>query len=603
MNSTQLGTYAPAARFSGRVNLSYYVLMRDGVKLAVDVLLPKNLPSSEKIPAILIYTRYWRLMELRAPFKWFLKPEQMSSRLSKLVPYFTSHGYAIVLVDVRGTGASFGVWQHPWTKESIDDACTVIDWIVAQPWSNGNVGGTGVSYVGTTTELLGVINHPAVKALLPMFNHPDAFIDIAFPGGVFNERFIRDWSDLDWVLDQNRIPGVLGALAGLVMKGVKPVDGAVAELAQAVQEHHANGKVFELASQVTFRDDSGDGLTTSMEEMAVHQYKTQVEQSNAAVMGWGSWMDGGTADAVIRRFMTFPKASRAFIGAWEHGGLFNASPYRAANGEANPPIQTQLREMHKFFDAYLNGVDTGAQSEKRLFYFTLGAEQWQSTTVWPPAGTTMQRWYLQSDHALAPNAPTANEGTDKFIVDYEATTGDLNRWWEIGGIVRKAVTYRDRTPAAQHLLTYVSAPLERDTEITGHPIVKLFVTSTETDGAFIVYLEDVDEQSNTTYITEGELRAIHRKVANDPAPYKLLVPYHTYKAKDAMPLVPGEIAELHFGLYPTSVLVRQGHRIRVGIAGHDKGTFPRYPSTGTPTITLAHNRIHASWIELPVIEE
>ena len=203
MNQAQLGTYAPVPRFSGRANLSCYVPMRDGVKLAVDVLLPKNLAAAEKIPAILIYTRYWRLMELRAPFKWFLKPEQMSSRLSKLVPYFTRHGYAIVLADVRGTGASFGVWQHPWTQESIDDACIVVDWIVAQPWSNGNVGGTGVSYVGTTTELLGVLHHPAVKALVPMFNHPDAFTDIAFPGGVFNERFIRDWSDLDWVLDQN----------------------------------------------------------------------------------------------------------------------------------------------------------------------------------------------------------------------------------------------------------------------------------------------------------------------------------------------------------------------------------------------------------------
>ena len=387
-----------------------------------------------------------------------------------------------------------------------------------------------------------------------------------------------------------------------MLKGVKPVDGAADELVQAVRQHRANGKVFELAKQVTFRDDRDNAQGVSIEDMTVHRYQPQVDQSNAAVMGWGSWLDAGTADAVIRRFMTWPKASRAFIGAWEHGGSCNASPYRAANGESNPPVQTQLREMHKFFDAYLKGMDTGAQAEKRLFYYTLGAEQWQSTPVWPPLGTTLQRWYLQDDHTLAPSSPPQDEGADQFVVDYQASTGDLNRWWEIGGVVRKPVTYANRAPAAQYLLTYLSAPFEHDTEITGHPIVKLFITSTETDGVFIIYLEDVDAQGRVTYVTEGELRALHRQVSDDPAPYQLCVPYHTFKAQDAMPLVPGEIAELHFGLYPTSVLVHRGHRIRIGIAGHDQGTFRRVPATGTPTITVARNRVHASWIDLPVID-
>ena len=602
MNPVQLGTYSPRPEFNGRINQSYYVPMRDGTQLAVDVLLPGNLPAGLRIPAILIYTRYWRLMDIRAPIRPFFKPEQMSSRLSKLVPFFTGHGYAIVSADVRGTGASFGVWQHPWTDESMEDSYTLVDWIVAQPWCNGNVGGTGVSYVGTTTELLGAIEHPAVKALLPMFNHPDAYTDIAFPGGLFNERFIRDWSDLDWVLDQNRIPPAFGALAGLLVKGVKPVDGEENALAQAVGQHAANGKVYELARNITFRDQRDNAQHVAIEDLTVHRHKAHVERSGAAVMGWGSWMDAGTSDAVLRRWMTFPKAARAFIGAWEHGGLYNASPYRAANGESNPPVQTQLREMLQFFDAYLKGVDTGAQSDRRLFYFTLGAEQWRSTTEWPPAGTSLQTWYLAENHRLASDAPAQEEGSDRFVVDYEASTGELNRWWEIGGLMRHAPAYPARAQAAQHLLTYLSDPLERDMEITGYPVVTLYVTSTETDGAFIVYLEDMDEQGKVTYVTEGELRAIHRKVSEGPAPYALCVPYHTFKEQDAWPLVPGETAELRFGLYPTSVLVRRGHRLRIGLAGHDRGTFSRLPASGTPTITVARNRAYASRIELPVSE-
>jgi predicted acyl esterase len=66
--------------------------------------------------------------------------------------------------------------------------------------------------------------------------------------------------------------------------------------------------------------------------------------------------------------------------------------------------------------------------------------------------------------------------------------------------------------------------------------------------------------------------------------------------------VPGEPAELHFGLHPTSVLIRKGHRIRILIAGHDAGTFVRIPEEGTPTITLAHDRERPSCIDLPMRE-
>lgn len=148
----------------------------------------------------------------------------------------------------------------------------------------------------------------------------------------------------------------------------------------------------------------------------------------------------------------------------------------------------------------------------------------------------------------------------------------------------------------------MTPPLTEDTEITGYPIVTLYVTSTETDGGFYVYLEDVDESGRVTYVTEGQLRAIHRKVSADPAPYKLQVPYHSFKEKDAMPLVPGEIAEITFGLHPTSALIKKGHRIRIAIAGHDEGTFVRIPAEGAPTITIVRNRLHASRVDLPVVQ-
>jgi len=72
--------------------------------------------------------------------------------------------------------------------------------------------------------------------------------------------------------------------------------------------------------------------------------------------------------------------------------------------------------------------------------------------------------------------------------------------------------------------------------------------------------------------------------------------------KDALPLVPGQVAELKFGLQPVSVLVKKGHRLRVAIAGHDKDTFLRIPAEGTPTIAMQRNGRALSMIELPIIK-
>jgi putative CocE/NonD family hydrolase len=211
----------------------------------------------------------------------------------------------------------------------------------------------------------------------------------------------------------------------------------------------------------------------------------------------------------------------------------------------------------------------------------------------------MKRWYFAADNGLSPSAPAIQSGEDKYTVDFDATTGRRNRWYtQMGG---GDVVYPDRAEADKRLLTYTSAPLESETEITGHPVVTLQVASTATDGAFIVYLEDVDEGGRVTYITEGLLRAIHRKISNEPQPYKLPIPYHSFKRKDAEPLVAGQTAEITFGLYPTSVLIKKGHRIRVAIAGADKDTFVRLPAEGTPVITVARNKRHASFIDLPVV--
>jgi putative CocE/NonD family hydrolase len=258
--------------------------------------------------------------------------------------------------------------------------------------------------------------------------------------------------------------------------------------------------------------------------------------------------------------------------------------------------------MLRFFDANLNNIDKGVQEDTTLIYFTMGEERWKITRVWPPVGTVMQALYFTEGNQLSTVRPECDIGADRFSIDFEASTGTYNRWWELGALEFKSVIYPDRAESAQHMLSFTSPPLEHDMEITGHPIATLYITSTESDGAFYVYLEDVHPDGRVTYITEGQLRAIHRKVSQEDPPYKMIVPYHTFKSKDVLPLNPGEITEITFGLSPTSVLIRKGHHIRVSIAGHDRDTFVRIPAEAEPVITVERNNIYASRIELPYIQ-
>jgi uncharacterized protein len=598
------GRYAGSApRYRGVSSQSLYLPMRDGVRLAVDVDLPRNLPPETRIPALLSVTRYWRAMELRAPFRWFLKPAALDRHFRDFTPFFTSRGYALVRVDERGTGASFGTWLCPWAPEAVEDAREVIDWIVAQPWCDGRVGTYGISYLGTTAELAATLGHPAVKAAVPMFNHPDPYTDIAFPGGVFNRRFIEAWGQTDEALDRNETPPEFGAWARFIVQGVKPVDGQDGRqlLQAALQEHQANGRVGAMVQEIECRDDTPLSQGYSFDSIAMYRHHEELAASSAALCGWGSWMDAGTADAAIRRFLTFDNAHCAVIGAWTHGGTLNASPYRTSDAPPNPPMRGQWAEMLRFFDAYLKDEENGARGEKALYYYTMGEERWKKTPVWPPEGTTVECWYLGDQRALLPQPPRGEAGSDSYAVNYLASSGLRNRWWELGPAKNESVTYTGRAEAGRRLLTYTSPPLRDDTEISGYPVLTLYLASTAGDVALYAYLEDVDEQGRVTYVTEGQLRAIHRRLPAEASPYDRQVPYHSFRREDMQPLSPGEVVELAFGLHPTSVLIRRGHRLRLGIAGHDEGTFPRIPARGTPVLTVDRNAGRASRLELPVM--
>jgi uncharacterized protein len=571
-----------AAQSEATQTRSLYVPMHDGTLIALDVVLPASLASDARLPAVLETTRYWRAIAGRGP--------------DSSVEYLVSRGYAVVRADERGTGASTGTWRHPFPPEAVADARELVDWTIAQPWSNGAVGGAGASYEGATAFLLAATGHPAVKAVVSQFATMDIYSEIGYPGGDRLEWFVHNWSDLARRLDAGERPGDPDAR-------IKPVDAdAGGQMLAGILARRANPDLETAYRGVVFRDDPSPTVGTSLDELSPYRWLDAVERSGAAIYEWGSWMDAGTANAVLARFLTLRNPQRAVIGPWSHGGGDHASPYLPVDTPTEPSVAEQQREAADFLDLYLKGEGGNDPANHVLFYYTMGERTWKSTTVWPPAGTARRSFFLTAGSHLGPEGP-GPDGADSHPVDFSATTGTETRWHtELTG---GDVVYPDRAEADRRLLVYTSDPLAGALEVTGYPVVELQLSASHSDVAVFAYLEDVDTDGRVIYLTEGQLRVLHGE-SSEPRPryfdFDPSLPYHSYARRDAEALVPGAVRRVRFALQPTSVLVRTGHRIRLALAGYDAGLFARVPADGDPTFVVHRGGSSPSFVDLPVID-
>jgi putative CocE/NonD family hydrolase len=554
--------------------------MRDSVRIALDVVLPQGLPEGARVPTVLTMTRYWRGWDGDGP--------------NDLQRFFSSHGYAVVWGDSRGTGASFGQWPHHRSRDEVADFGEIMDWITAQPWSDGTVAGWGNSYTANTNDWFAQVGRPSFRAGISRFPDHDPYTDLYFPGGVPNAYMGRNWGlrvkDMDLNLPRSR--------GGAPPVGVRPVDEDVdgSILAAAVEARRDVPSVWESFQVLTYKDEVMPlwrGL--SMDDWGIHSHAEEVEASGSAIYSWASWTDAGTAQGVLHRFMTLSNPQRAVISAWSHGARQDTDPFHAADHPLDPTIEEQRLEDLCFLEAYVRR-DGGPMHE--LVYRTMGEDGWKRTTEWPLRRIREEVWYLREGGLLSTEAPLT-AGADQYAVDFTHTTGERNRWATNNGA--GDVVYPDRAEEDAKLLTYTSAPLGGDVEVTGYPVVTLRLRSSHRDGAVFIYLEDVAPDGRVLYIGEGQIRLIHRKESEELPPFATAGPYHSFKEADAAPMVPGELEEVVFALHPTSVLFRAGHRIRIAIGGADAGTFARVPAVGDPVWTVERGVETPSFVTLPVI--
>jgi uncharacterized protein len=611
--------FSPAP-YDGFERFADYVTVRDGTRIAVDYYRPTQHGAlhTEKLPVVWVQERYLRAI---------IAGGSLYTQLYQHPALFTllRHGYVIAAADVRGSGASFGATDGWFSPKEAEDAYDVTEWLGSRPWSSGKVGMTGRSYRGIAQYFAASQAPPSLKAIIPEMAYFESY-DVIYPGGIFGDWWIHSWSSMvrsedisaplspDWrsaakaartgAIDSNRERACLDMLAcpGIPRGSIVPVDNDVDGqlLARATEEHKSAETTFSIASRAIFRDSRVDGsvIPTHVQRSPGLRLE-KIGASRIAAYHIGGWFDGFTRDTLLWH-RNYPNDSKLLMGPWFH----------SANGRVD-----MAAEYLRWFDHWLKGINNGVTEEPPVTYFTLGApqgHQWRTSKVWPLASQQITRFYFHpgktgsvasaNDGALSPRPPERIAARDAYTIDYTTTVGIDNRWTWTGAGGLGHPPYMHMRDNDEKGLTYSTEPLPSAIEVTGHPVVHLWVMSSAADVDIFAYLEEVLPDGTSQYVTEGQLRASHRSLAT--APYdRLGLPYHRGFAADMRPLTRGEMTELVFDLQPTSILFHGGNRIRLTITGADKDTFDTPIQSPSPVIAIAGGGSNASYLELPIIPQ
>ena len=346
---------------------SLYLAMADGCRLAADVYLPTTTETAHaapRWPTVCIFTPYYRRFKLKAG----AAGTEPSPNIFKYRDMFVPRGYALVVVDVRGTGASFGTRDSFRSPREREDFRQIADWIVAQPWSDGRIGATGISYLGAACDFLASTGHPAVKAIAPLFSVWDTYADHYYPGGILLNQLAEIYDRLMVALDHDRrdVLRTFAYFADPNLDGPHPVDeDADASLCRAaVAEHIGNFHMPDFITEFRFK---GEPLpydaTFSSASFSPYHYASGIP-ADVAVYSVSGWMDGaGYANGAISRHLSLPNAHRyLLLGPWDHGARVNVSPWR---NRVDPEFVV-LAEVLRFFDEHLAGLDTGLRTSGRF---------------------------------------------------------------------------------------------------------------------------------------------------------------------------------------------------------------------------------------------
>jgi len=619
-----------------------YVATADGTRIALDIYLPKDGPGTGPFPVIFFYTPYQRSK---------INPETGEVRdftSSGMGMFFLSHGYAVVWADMRGTGASTG-WLLDFMPEIWRDGKEVVDWIAAQPWCDGNVGMGGGSYLGWSQTATASQKPKALKCIMPSVIPLEGSTGEVYPGGIYLQGFLKLWSGFMFPAQRNYCKdGCLPTKPVIDEDGdgelhdevPLDVDGSGTFLDDpyppkyrdgqerlhiyydATKEHEKNYDYASWASELFFLD-AKTPTGHTVYELGPNAHVPGIMESGIPIYNVGGWFDGfarGTFELYCTLKGTNP--SKVLMPPSYHG--FTSGPFWKHFGEDQRQLGAiSLTEHLRFYDRYLKGIENGIDKEPPIYIYVMNGEGWRFENEWPLERQVITAFYFDGNNGLSQTRES--DGSDTYQADFTHNSSygknNGNRWLSIGGQAPSQLPIR--TEKDKQCLVYTSEELDEDMEVTGHPIVHFWASSTADYGDFFIYLEDVDESGEAIMVTEGQLRAGFAglvdndlEIASGKHNIDVLpeLPWHGYETKHYTDKIfaDGNVVKLTIDFHPTSWVFRKGHQIRLAIACADRPTFrlhpklcpnntPDDPDNIVPTITLHRDTAHPSHIKLPVI--
>lgn len=497
-------------------------------------------------------------------------------------------GYAAVWQDVRGRLDSEGEW-NPFFNEAKDGSDT-IDWIAAQPWSNGKVAMIGGSYGGMVQWLAAKESNSHLKGLISLVAPGDFYEDFIYEGGVFALGAGAMWSVF---IDGKQVN------AGDMFKAPWSQVFNQLPVTEALAPTGRNPRFFR------------DWLSHPLYDNYWKQvsWSGNFEQFDFPVLHVGGWFDifqKGTVENFRRMSTRAAPGARnkqeLIMGPWAHQGQDRS---KVGDIDFGPGSTLSLGAFLPWLNQVLKGENTPATNQAAVRVFTMGENQWHEYEAWPVPGTTYVSYYFHGqgkantgagDGVLNSLKPANKEPGDHYIYDPAnpvPTNGGGNCCWPQivpwGPLDQRFIELRS------DVLVYSTPPLEQDVRVTGPVEIKLWISSSAPDTDFTGKLVDVAPDGFAMNLTDGIQRLAYRK---------------SYERAEL--LKPGTPAEITIDLWNTSHLFLKGHRIRVEIASSN---FPRYsrnlntgrqPETETQMRkaeqTILHDAKHPSRIILPVLQ-
>jgi putative CocE/NonD family hydrolase len=612
-------------RYEIVVTRNVMVSARDGVRLATDVYVPgRGGKATGRFPTIVERTPY-----------------NKDSTADVLTGYFVPRGYAVVVQDIRGRYKSEGNWR-PITDDGPDGA-DLLKWIADQPWSTGKVGTVGTSYAGATQHAIAITNAPSLAAMVPV----DAMSNYGQFGIRHNGAFELRW--LNWIVTLGNATGTRATATGLGQSPNGPLAAARAavapETALALQEMGAH--VQEYARSLPLRAGTtplkfapdyeawlveamghgdNDSYWANMGSSVVDHIAEYQDVPSYHVTGW---YDSWGAQVANLNYVQLSKAKkslqRLIVGPWTHGGQGQSFAGIAEFGKGAGVDMNALR--HRWFDRWLLGLQNGVDREAPVRIFVMGGGDahktpegrlfvggaWRDEREWPLARTAYAPYYLHAGGTLSPEPPGASSTPTRYSFDPRNPVPTIGGSVSSEGVLmpRGAQDQRcyaehwlckDTLPlsARQDVAVFQTPPLDGDVEVTGKLVVKLWASSNAPDTDFTAKLVDVYPPSRDfpagvdLIIGDSIVRARYRE-----------------SLKTAKMLEADRPVEFTIEMYPTSLVFRRGHRIRLDISSSNFPRFDVNPNTGEPLNqnrrwriadnTLYHDGQHLSRVILPII--